>query len=61
MSKAQPPSLSLPRDRVRHITCPNCKFAKAVIAASRGGELMCFCPQCEHAWDRPQAVIRERS
>src|SRR5688572_15409377 len=48
-----PPPASLPRAAVRHIDCPNCEFLKAVIAATRYGELMCFCPQCEYAWDCP--------
>ena len=26
---------------------------KAVVAATHYGALMCFCPQCEHAWNCP--------
>jgi hypothetical protein len=38
---------------VRHIRCPNCESHKAVEAATHNGALMCFCPQCEHAWNCP--------
>ncbi len=38
---------------IRHVTCPECGNEKAVVAATRFSEMMCFCPMCEHVWDCP--------
>jgi hypothetical protein len=37
---------------IAHISCPQCRYDKAVVAATHYALLMCFCPACEHVWDR---------
>ena len=44
-----PPSAGQPL--IRHVLCPECGCEKGVVAATHFGQMMCFCPTCDHVWD----------
>jgi hypothetical protein len=59
MTRKRPPSgKTQPRDsrQIVRVECPKCHSPKAVVVGTHYGEMMCFCPACEHVWDRPDAL-----
>ena len=47
------------RKRNQHtvrLKCPECESHQALVVATHYGEMMCFCPTCEHVWDCPDAL-----
>jgi len=58
-SRQPPPTLPKNR-RLVHLNCTKCESPKAVVAATHYGELMCFCPACEHVWDCDDTILASR-
>ena len=59
MTRKRPPSgKTQPRDsrQIVRVECPKCHSPKAVVVGTHYGEMMCFCPACEHVWDCPDAL-----
>jgi hypothetical protein len=42
----------LPMSELVFVRCPECDSDKAVVSATVNGQMICFCPACEYAWDR---------
>ena len=59
MADERPPTAKRERDRrqIVRVECVQCHSPKAVVVATHFGEMMCFCPVCEHVWDCPENLI----
>ena len=47
--------------RVIHVECPACHWAKAVLAYENGQKRCFFCPPCQHVWDTTETAPEERA